>query len=565
MFCPKCGNKLVDGAIFCSSCGNRVDAVPGGNSSAFEPVQEKGFSEDPYVQDDYYENDAPNGGYETDIEDYYQDEPAPKKSKKPLIITLCAVAAAAVIFGVVFASGAIGGGSPETRLKNAAQKTSDAISGRSEVTTFFKEMKKSDKFGVSVTLEDIGNMLSSVSPYMSYLNLDAQIDAAADKKGNLSATMNVEAFGTDINAGIYTTEGGEKDIVFDMPSVLKDPYGISLKTAADDLDSSVLSPNSDSDYSLPDSEFDSIKEALESANTMASAVTEADIRELTDELQKNEDTKIELVKSKAETDAGDGTVKCDVYTASIDEEKLAAIIDYFGRWFAKRVDLENNEIAAEALRSMGLPSTDPEDLFNDIVREVKDTDVDLSLEYYVYKGYLVKTSLSGEISGHELRTDITFGSNPAKTDKIVLEAEAEGSKATAKLDLSKAEQNVFNFSLKSKENDINVKVGFEYDADESEFKLTATNADGDNVVFTGGMKVQKDSMTISDPMIVQERIGKFKLDGLTIRITKDPVIKKLKDDYPDGYTNVLRLDQDELLDIIQKVSSLGSTLGSLFG
>jgi len=28
MFCPKCGAQNADGAAFCSSCGNRLDAAP---------------------------------------------------------------------------------------------------------------------------------------------------------------------------------------------------------------------------------------------------------------------------------------------------------------------------------------------------------------------------------------------------------------------------------------------------------------------------------------------------------------------------------------------------------
>lgn len=565
MFCPKCGNELPEGALFCSSCGLKLDFIQENNESSAE--QKKDVPIDPYQEEPVFEEDIP-AYHETDYDDYYQEDPAPKKSRKPLIIALCAVVAAVVVLGVVFASGALDSlrGTPSTKLKNAATKTIDSVSQRSEVLGLMRDLKNSDKFGVSIKLENIGQMLSTVSPYMSYLNMDAQFDAAADKKMNLSATVNIEGFGIEAKAGIYSSENGDRDIVVDLPSILKDPFGISFKTISEDLDKSVFAPGSDSDYEIPESSYDPVKEMLESLGTVPEFFSEEDLRELTKEIQKNEETRIELTKGKEETDAGDRNVKCTVYTAKIDEKKLSAIIKYAGDWMDKNSDLDENRIISQALRSMGVYSMGPSDLIEELVDQVSESDLDLEIRYYIYKGYLVKTAVSGEIMDHELSSDITFGSDPSKTEEIVVRTEAEGNGTfTVKLDLSKADQNILNASLKSKENNVSAKFGFEYDKERSKFKLSASNGQGSDVLISGKMKLEKNTIILSDPVMSENSMGEIELDGLSVTFTGDPVIKKLSDDYPDGYKNILKLSEDEFEDAFDDLQSLGSAMGNLFG
>ena len=102
MFCPKCGNELIDGAAFCSACGTKLDFVPTGNSKG--EILDDGIipEEDTLVENERLgetitEESTAEGSGDlpgTDLNDYYQEEPAPKKDRRPLIIALCAAAAA---------------------------------------------------------------------------------------------------------------------------------------------------------------------------------------------------------------------------------------------------------------------------------------------------------------------------------------------------------------------------------------------------------------------------------------------------------------------------------------
>lgn len=47
MFCPKCGAQNADGAAFCFSCGNKLDALP---TSSMPPAQSSGMPSSGTVQ-----------------------------------------------------------------------------------------------------------------------------------------------------------------------------------------------------------------------------------------------------------------------------------------------------------------------------------------------------------------------------------------------------------------------------------------------------------------------------------------------------------------------------------
>ena len=95
MFCTKCGHKNVDGAAFCTNCGNNLQAA---NYQHQAPPPQGQYAPPQY---------APPQGYGQPMHPGYP--PQMKKSKKGLVIGLiiCGVVliAAAIILIIIFAGG----------------------------------------------------------------------------------------------------------------------------------------------------------------------------------------------------------------------------------------------------------------------------------------------------------------------------------------------------------------------------------------------------------------------------------------------------------------------------
>ena len=569
MFCPKCGNELIPGAAFCAACGHKLNFVPTGNVPEEQPFDET--EPERMVEGDL---DSSSGfetqeastesvpeEYAADIDEYYQEEPAPKKSKKPLIIGICAAAAAAVVLICVFAGGALRGASADARILTASQKTMDAITKRSDVTAFIKEWKDADEKGVNVTAENVGGMLSAISPYLSYVNLDARFSAASDKKGNISAALDVDAFGSKIRAGYYAEEKAGSDLVIDIPAALEKPYGISFKTAAEDLDQSVFAPESNSDYALPKEQYDMVRNALESLGMIGRNASSMDLKELGVELFKNESTKIEFEKSKGETDAGDGNIRCDIYTAGLDEKKISSILDYTADWLEEKLGSDDGEGILSVLDSMGYEAGSVTETLKDMSEDIADSEVDLNLRFYVSNGYLVQAALDGKLSDYAADGKILFGSDPSKTNEVVLSLNMEETDFTLRLDLSEAEQNRFAADLYSKDRQTEVQILFEYNDAKQTFSFYT--GEYPNLAITGGMMLEDGRMVLSDPSI-DTGYYSMGLNGLSLELTKKPEIKTLKADYPNGYTNVLKLSEQEIESLATLISGLGSAFGNLF-
>lgn len=106
MFCPKCGRELPDGSTFCPWCGAAsTGAANGSQPKAADPapIRTPAPAAPSAPASDYAAAPAPSA---------VSASPTPKRSKKPLILGGIAVAAVAVIAAVVvFATGALGGGS----------------------------------------------------------------------------------------------------------------------------------------------------------------------------------------------------------------------------------------------------------------------------------------------------------------------------------------------------------------------------------------------------------------------------------------------------------------------
>ncbi len=557
MFCPNCGKEFKEGARFCTGCG-----TPLSFTAPEEPIEEAAEEyipsyepEEPVSEpDEYYEDDYDGYG------DYYDDAPAPVKSKKPLIITLAVIAAAVVVglvlYFAVFAKGGLGqsGGTLET----AQTRTMNAFATRSEVTAMFKDANSIEKFGVNVKVDDLGEILKMYNSYMAMIDIEAELDIAAEKDGKASVTLNADGMGLKASAGIYTDGEGNGDIAVSIPKFLKEAYGVSLGTLADDFEDSIFNPESDTDYSLPEYMYTGYKNSLDVFAEGAGSISPEIFEKLMEELKTNEDSKIELEKSKEKIDIGGEEVSCEVYKGSLDEEKLESIIDVIEDWLDDNDELE--DVSALITNVATASGMNMSQIFKEIKSELKELDIDLDLEFDVYKGYLSRFEISGKIQGEKVKIEVVYGTDPSKTDEVSFKAKVADQDFSLVADLSKADDNKISAEIESKSADIYFEFDFVYDEKDEKFELTAKN-DYREFKLEGGMKATEDTISISDPEFYRNGEQVFKLKGVTITFTKNPTIHTLKDDFPDGYTNVLKLDEDEFEEFGDKIYDIADEIG----
>ncbi len=560
MFCPNCGKQLADGANFCTGCGTKLN-LDFNAEEVSKPVEEPAASETGYEEQyDNYQEEP--GYYEDGIDEYYEDAPAPKSGKKKLFIILAIVIAAAIaaILCVYFF---VIKGKSSGSLETAAEKTSVALMERSEVTAFMHKAQETGKFGIDIKADNIGEMLSSFNSYLAFVKIGGEVSVAADKDGNAHVAVDVEALGQEIKAGLYSTADGDMEIIAAAPSILKDAYGVSLGTIEKDLDKSIFSPDSDSYYALDDYTYEQITSALGMVDAARNSIRPEDIEQLQKDLEENEDTKIEFEKTSDVVDVGDAEVKCDIYTAEIDAEKIANIVEFTGEW------LEDNEAFSKYIETIAqmsggmyggdMPSMS--ELMKEAVDQIEDMDLDGTVEYDVYKGYLVRAAGSFKVEGEKIKFDITFGSDPANTDEIKATFKLPYNTVEITADLSKADDNEITVEVEEKEEDIYFKFNFKYDEEDKTFVATAKNAYRDFKV-TGDMEITEDEVTIGDLKFSEDGEELLRLKGITITFSRNPVIRTAKGDFEDGYKNILSLSEDEFEDLIDEAQD---TVYSLAG
>lgn len=550
MFCPQCGKQLADGANFCTGCGTKLN-LDFNAEEVIEEVEEPAASEAGY--EEAYDDATDDAGYYEDgIDEYYEDAPAPKSGKKKLFIILAIVIAAAVAAILCVYFFVIKGKSGGT-LESAVEKTSVALMDRNEITAFMNKAKDDGKFGIDIKADNIGELLSSVNSYLAFVKIGGELNVAADKDGNVHAVLDVDALGQEIKAGLYTTADGDVEIIAAAPSILKDAYGLSLGTIEKDLDKSIFNPDSDSYYAFDEYTYEQIKGALGMVDAAKNSIKPEDLKQLQKDLEENEDTKIEFEKTKDVVDVGDAEVKCDIYTAEIDAEKIANIVEFTGEW------LDDNEgvskyIETIAQMSGGMYGEDMpsmSELMKEVVDQIEDTDLDGTLEYDTYKGYLVRAAGSFKIEGEKVKFDITFGSDPANTDEITATLKMPGADVSVTADLSKADDNEITVEFEEKENDLYFKFNFQYDEEDKTFVATAKNEYRDFKV-TGDMEITEDTVTVGDLKFSEDGEEVFHLKGISVTFSRNPEIRTAKGDFEDGYKNILTLSEDEFEDLIDE-------------
>lgn len=531
MFCPYCGTQLSDNARFCVSCGNQM------------PVQEPENVEGYYG--DYYEESvkakkvkrakAPNG------------QPTGKKSRLPLFIGIGAAAAAVIVALVlVFVLGVFK--SDEQRIEDATKKTARALASRMDVTQFIYDYLNGEQLGLEVSSDGDGLSTLLYGSYGAgirdaYDNMDLKF--AFDRNGNVSMNLETSPYGEEINAGYYAdAASGSRDLAVSFSSITDDTLGADLSRLGADMQSSIFYPSRGGNYALSGYMYSQIMSIGGMLASLPEMLNTNDYREFIDDIKTNEATRPVYTREKTSINAGGGSVNCDAIKTTLSSDQLKSILKKFRNFQEDRMSDVGMDYYNYYVR----------DQLEYIIEGIDETDPVLNIEYDIYRGYLVRivASLSGgEETPFAITLGVLFGADPRTTDSVTIAVDAknvfDGSgdwreAGTLTFDLSKIENNEIYATLDSSASNIYFNFGFRYNS--GTFELSAWN-DYRQFVLEGDMTMAGSTLEISDPEFYRngERIARLR--GLDVTFNKAPQIRKLAQDYPEGYSNVLKMTERE--------------------
>lgn len=585
MFCVYCGEVLEEDENFCHNCGKPVirpvSAVQ--ETSAIREqgdVSGNGYGQgrNVYGQSTAYEQQGSGNGQgprnADGLDEYYgcyegeqensgsiNGRGKQKKKKTPsdggkrhlLPVILIVAMAAAAVFCVYFLFLRNAG---TDDLEKVAENTVQALADRTEYGETLYNISQADEKGVRVTVEDIGQLMDGLGgDYASgagYVNGDMNVTVATDKDGNSSAYAEGSCMGFDMSAGVFYTEGGDGDVVVDVPSALGETYGVSLSNLDDRLADSIFAADSGTAYALDSYTCDELESYAAALNGLSEMLSGNMYDNLTEALEEH-GFQPEYEKSSESVTFEDGeSVNCKKYTAELTPEDIGNALEGAAEWMAPLMGDEAENMRSELSYISG--SAESEDVTGEFV-------------YYVYKNCLVKAVISFESpeeSGSGTGTvEFECGPDPAEADTLILSCSEENEEEfRINADFSSLEDQgavtIEYYTYGDETPDWGVTV--EYDSDTSSFLLSADNY-GDSYVLNGTMEVNDSALMLSD--IAFEATGNtaVSLNGVSAEVGTEIRVQKVSEMYPSGYKDMLDLSVSEMDALLQSVQSFVNAFG----
>lgn len=469
------------------------------------------------------------------------EKPKSKKNCKPYIIITAALIAVIVIAALLITL------LPKTTLDAAAYNTLKEVFPVSEEFEQFSEIfkdsyhtKTSIGFGEGFIIE--GFEINGFPEIVIDSNKDGK-----NTENNISVLLDGKSM-IDLST-YYSNEA----FIIKSDKLLNNAYGINIKTLREDLDKSVIAPDSGSTYALDQESFDNICKIADMLNGEQTESIENTLRtifdiKLGDEQIKELKEHYRISESKGKIELDGESINVNTTEITIDKEAVQKILSFYADTIR---NIEDTYFASLA------------DIFDDFKKSFDTLEAfDFTAKLHVNGKYLVLVennivfTENGEAT--EININCNFGKNPAKTKHMDLVADiVSNGENVAKLAINVTNtDNLSTYSFIAYEDteavfDCTLTIG------NNEFALTS-KSDGENVLkINGSYELGKDKLSFG--------LNEISIDGakqkLTFNYTANTEAKEIT--VPE-YLNITTFSENDFSNLIEELSySLASVLMGL--
>lgn len=529
MICPNCKTEIEEGAAFCPNCGSAIIREEAPAAEAAEAAEEVAAAETAA------EEPAPE---------------APKKSKKGLIIGICA----AVVAAAVIAAVAVFGSNPLSLVSEAAKNTAEIRSAKA------KELGTQMSVALNYDLTDLSADLLGVELPAS-ADIAFAVDAA-DVMYALNASVSIKdnPF-ADVSAWLSKDE-----MVVSSDTLLGESYGVSLADMAQNLPGSVLNPEQGL---FTQEEYDVLMNYAENLDkTDAFILDLSNVINSTFEVTANSaKSNSKAEKSKTEVDFGGEKLQATVVTVTFTGEQFANIVSDTVEYlkndeyikenlknlsenFAELFEIYTGQPVAEALNSFneGLENFDKQNIIN----EYGSDEIVLTVDFTVNSAKEL-VGIKGDFTPEDLHFDYQCGPDAAKPvyTAVSVKYGNEGVSTTYTI----SENNDSVYSAKAS---VDVEGAVSFDAD-----IDWNKASGDFTVKSGDIAFKADvKKNGSVTVIVPQAIEGLGVDEYNDYLNKATITVSRSVEFPaiPEYKDLLTMSAEEIVDMADQIEAVPDTL-----
>jgi len=487
-------------------------------------------------------------------------------TKKVLIAIVAVVAVVGIGCGIGVA---VASDSPVIKILKGAEATA----------------KSAEKLPAAVAMEEVlngGSILVKMNTEGisgGFLDMDVQAKLyTALESSKIAANASVSMDGKEfLDASIWVSE---KEIIAASAALLEEAYGINLKDAEKNIKTSAVVELLGIDEETIESYLEQNKETKIDEELAQDIV--ADVEELAEKVIKKF---AKSVKKNAETDKrketldfnGDKT-KVQAVEITVDGKMLAQIVYDVAEYLKesgeveKLVDKYAEYIIANFAEALG--EIEEEDIIDayqtalDDVLEAKEDieeefeDAKISVVGFLNSDYLVGLEFKMEDDSEEVEISVMAGPTLTDMKELRIEVKADGDKQTLVYAVDVNDRKEYSAALKVRDNGKVVTTGsIDWDKKEGGYKLKleATDRWGDVETYAASGTLQEVKGT------TELLVKKVTLEGIEYE-PKITIVFDKSDKIPSKpeYTELLTMDEEDVLDLVEDIESEAMDLLTMF-
>lgn len=487
-------------------------------------------------------------------------------TKKVLIAIVATVAVVGVGCGIAAAAA---GGSPVTKILKGAEETANSAE-KLPVMAAMEDLLNGGSILVKMNTEGISG---------GFLDMDVQAKLYTDlEREKLAASASVAMDGKEFaDASIWVSE---KDIIVASAALLEEAYGINLKDAAENIKTSAVVELLGIDeellesYLVQDEETKIDEKLAKDIAADAETLAEKVIKKFAKSVKKNAETD----KRRETLDFNGDKTKVQAIEITVDGKMLAQIvydvaeylkesgevekfIDKYADYLIANFADENAEVTKEDIIEMyQLAVEDVLEAKEDMEEEFEDAKI--SVVAFLKSDCLVGFEFALEDDTDEVEISVMAGPTLADMKELRIEVKEGGDKQTLVYAVDVNDSKEYSAALKVRNNGKVVTTGsVEWDKKEGGYKLKLETTDR-----WGGAETYAASGTLQEVKGTTELlVKKVTVEGIEYE-PKVTVVFDKSDKLPSKpeYTELLTMDEEDILDLVEDVQSEAKDLLKMF-